>query len=265
MAFQLGSEIIDYYNSPERGGLNARGAEIEFALVSTEVQSHDNSANNLAVNNGFEATYLDATNNRTANIRAGFGFFRGVDSSAPPVPLSFAQRRRIVIIDNTNPGNPVILFNNIPLNSGALGDANVNTIKAAIDSVEPALIAQSFDDWKGAFSFPPGMDSPGSDPDRDGADNLTEFFAETNPLDSRSTPLNTVEVTPEGVRFKFQIATDRVETPYQLQAGTLDNFSDYIPDEDDISIIMDEEGIEHLTVDFPPGSGPFYRILLTHP
>ena len=109
------------------------------------------------------------------------------------------------------------------------------------------------------------MDSPGSDPDRDGADNLTEFFAETNPLDSRSTPLNTVEVTPEGVRFKFQIATDRVETPYQLQAGTLDNFSDYIPDEDDISIIMDEEGIEHLTVDFPPGSGPFYRILLTHP
>jgi len=266
MTSQLGSEIISYYNSPERGGLNANGVEIDFVLVSTEVTSNwDNSINNLSQNNGFEFSYLDATGNRGSNIRAGFGYFRGQDSSAPPGRLAFNQRRRIVILNNTDPNNPIILYNDLPLSSGALGSAKVAEMRSAIDSADFTLSKQNYSEWTSSHSLPLGQETPDADPDLDGSANIEEFFAGTDPSDSRSRPFHRIETTPTGIIYKFQIATDREETPFKIQGGPLDNFVILEPGSENISIGTNGDGLEEVSVVLPPTAGPFFRILLTHP
>ena len=266
MASQLGSEIISYYNALGRGGLNANGVEIEFVFVSTEVSSNwDNSINNQSQNNSFQFSFLDATNNRSSNVRAGFSFFRGQDSSAPPGNLPFSQRRRIVILNNTDPNNPIILYNDLPLSSGSLGSAKVTEIRTAIDSANFTLSEQSYSDWTSSYSFPLGLESPNADPDLDGATNIEEFFAGTTPVDTKSRPFHRIETTPTGIIYKFQIATDREETPFVIQGGSLDNFITLEPGEENISIGTNDDGMEEVSVILPLTAGPFFRILLTHP
>ena len=249
MTSQLGDFIIDHFTD----GRNENGVEIEFIFLSLEEASNwDTSINNLSMNNGFEVTAIDATQNRTQNIRAGFSFFRGVEMTGPPGSLSFAQRRRIVVIDNTRPGNPVIRHNDLPLSSGALGTENINTIRAALNSAIAPPAGITFEAWQDTFAFPADQTSELADPDRDGSSNLLEFHAGTNPVDPRSKPLSGIIPTPDGWAFQYQEATDRLGITHRLQSGPLQSLTEFIPNPDQISIVPINEMINQITVQLSP-------------
>ena len=233
------------------------GVEIDFNMISIEVTSNwDNSINNISANNNFEFTFIDATNNRSSNVRSGFSYFRGVDSSGSPFSFPFSQRRRVVIIDNTNPAAPEILYNEIP-ERDSLSANDVANLFNAINSVEAAPVGLDFATWQGDFTFPDGLSGPNDDPDGDGTENLLEFVAGTDPLNSTFSSPGELIRTEEGLAFRYQMATDRIGVTHRLQNAGLENFTDFTPDSP--QIIALSETVNQITITLAPGVRGFFR------
>jgi len=260
MTSQLGDLIIDHFED----GPNDNGVDIEFIFLSVEEASNwDTSINSLTFNNGFEVAAIDATNNRTQNVRSGFSFFRGVEMTGPPGSLPFSQRRRIVVIDNTTPGNPVIRHNDLPLGSGALGTTNTTAIRAAINSAQVPPPGITFSSWQSEFTIPDGLNSELHDPDGDGSSNLLEFHAGTNPVDINSKPVSGIISIPDGLAFRYREATDRTGITHRLQTGPLNNLTDFIPDPGQVSVLPLNEMINEITVILSPSPRTFIRQIVS--
>jgi hypothetical protein len=220
----------------------------------------DNSINNLSMNNDFEFSCLDATDNRSQNIRSGFTYYRGIDSSGSPFGFPFSERRRIAIIDNSDPANPVIKYNAIP-QSDSLSANDVTTLQAAINSVLPAPARLDFAAWLGRFTFPADQDGANNDPDRDGAHNLLEFFSGTDPLAASSVPVARIEKTNEKMIFRYHVAKDHLGMTHRLQTGPLDSLTDFVPSEQEITPVS--EKIDEITVTLTAGTSGFIRQIVT--
>lgn len=230
-------------------------------MVSIEEGSNwDNSINNLSTNNDFEFSYLDATDNRSQNVRSGFTYYRGIDSSGSPAGFPFSERRRIAIIDNSDPANPVIKYNATP-QSDSLSTTDVTSLKAAINSVEQAPAGLDFMGWQGTFTFPTDQNGTNNDPDRDGYSNLLEFFSGTDPLSVTSVPLARIEKTDGKMTFRYRVARDRIGINHHLQTGPLDNLTNFFPSEQETTPVSEE--IDEVIVTLPAGASGFIRQLVT--
>lgn len=268
MTAQLGQHIIDHFEAPASVGKNINGVEIDYLFLSIEVTpNYDNSINRLASNNGFEVTALDATQNRNGTVRSGFSYFRGVAMTGSPGSLDFADRRRIVVIDNTVAGKPIIRHNDLPLSSGALGNANIAAIRDAINVAAPPASGASFETWRDGFVFPAGQDGELADADGDCASNLLEFFAGTDPVDLLSAPMSGIEKDTEGLFFRYRAANNRTGISHRLQIGPLDNFTDYSPLPEEITMNRVSETIDEFSVRLPPEARLFLRqvVILSPP
>ena len=256
VARQVGRDVSKYF--VDNGGASSNGIEVVSLLLSTEVGggSNDSTTMSIANLNHYHKGGLDSTNTRM-DPREGFEFFRGQAITSWPV----GDRRRVVIINgsqNSASHEPWEILYNEQFPSS-------NTMIETVNSVTQAPPLATFEEWVGGYTFPLGLETPNADPDLDGATNIEEFFAGTNPIDGRSGPILRLVKTSSGVVFKFQTATDRVKIPFALQGGSLDNFITLDPDEDDISASAINEDLQEVSIKLPPTSGPFFRILLTHP
>ena len=256
VARQVGRDVSKHF--VDNGGASSNGIEVVSLLLSTEVNggSNDSTTMSIANLNHYHKGGLDSTNTRM-DPREGFGFFRGQAVTSWPVE----DRRRVVIINgsqNSASHEPwEILYNEQFPNS--------DTMIETVNSVTQAPPLTTFEEWAGGYTFPLGRETPNADPDSDGATNIEEFFAGTNPISGLSRPILRLVKKPSGVVFKFQTATDRVEIPFAIQGGSLDNFITLNPDENDISTSALSEDLQEVLIDLPSTSGPFFRILLTHP
>ena len=220
----------------------------------------DNSVNNISNNNDFEFSYLDATNNRSMDVRSGFSYFRGLDSSGSPFSFPRSERRRIAIIDNTDPSTPIIRYNAIPQRD-SLSASDVTELSAAINSITPAPLGLDFTTWQAGITFPLGLEGATADPDGDGDSNLFEFFAGTDPLDLHSRSSAEIRRENGTVTFQYQVAKDRIGVSHQLQTGALDSLQNFTPDSVEATPI--DENLDLITVTLPPGPKSFIRRILT--
>lgn len=261
MVSQLGDNIIDFFESSNRGPLqstNDNGVDIEYIALSMEPFGEDRNTINLSVNNGYSFWGLDAAADRSMP-REGFSTFSGFPASSPPGALGFTNRRRIVVIDATNSSNLVVRHNDLPLSNGTLGTENINLIRAAINAVEPAPEGVDYASW--STNNLAGSDETGfeEDPDRDGWSNGIEFSAGTDPLNQNSTPLLEFSQTATGFRYSYQQASDRVGISHQLQTGPLESLNPFEPAVENLSRESMAENIEKITVTLPADFGPFLR------
>ncbi len=263
MVSQLGNEIIDHFNDASRGnlaGMNDSGIEITSMLLSLETSGFDPSIRTTANNNEFTLRGLDSLSDRTSNLRSGFSFFFGVEAAPPPGALAFADRRRIIVIDNRDAQNPVIRHNDIPLDSGSLGSANIELIRAAVNNT-PIAEGLDFTAWLGEFSIPSGQDGPADDPDLDGATNLLEFSAGTDPLQRNSFPQVTLEKAQGGVSFSYERLIEATGISRTIQTGPLSDITTtHLPAEEDLTVTPIDDDREKVTVSLPSTVGPFFRL-----
>ncbi|MDB4318901.1 hypothetical protein N9916_00920 [Akkermansiaceae bacterium] len=264
MISQLGNEIIAHFGSATRGTLtdkNDNGIEVEALLLSLEVSGWDSSIRTAATNNDFELFGLDSKADRSTNVRDGFSFYRGVASTGLPGSLSFGQRRRIVVIDHTDPGNPLIRHNDLPTSSGALGAANVSLIREAINEATHPPAGLSFETWTTENSLTSGQDGATDDPDLDGSANLLEFSAGTNPLDRALVPSFTLEKAETGFTFSYERLIDATGITRSLLTGPLDAITaEFTPSEADIAVSPIDDDREKVAVTLPASFGPFIQL-----
>jgi hypothetical protein len=263
MVSQLGDNIIDFFGSSRRGvnaGKNDQGVEVEYLLISTEVSSSfDNSINNVATNNRYTGSGPDCLPDRSTLVRDGFSFFRGTTMTPPPGSLSFADRRRIVVIDATDPTELVIKHNAQPLSSGALGEEIVSAVREAVNSVAPAPMGLSYDNWRSGMAFPSGLDGPNDDPDGDHDDNLLEFFTGSDPVDAASRAQGVLTRTPTGFLYTYRRAREIVGVTHTLQAGALENLVNFTPEASDVTTTAIGSEVAETSVALPPDFGPYLR------
>ncbi|MEN8693981.1 MAG: hypothetical protein ACN4GG_08090 [Akkermansiaceae bacterium] len=265
MVSQLGNEIHRFFDSATRGdlaGKNDNGVEVETILLSLETMNFDGSVLSVSNNNGFDSRGLDSLNDRTSEIRDGFSFYRGVASSPPPGALGFAQRRRIVVIDATTPGSPVVRHNDLPLSSGALGATNVNLIRAALNNAEAPSAGTTFEAWAAENSVTTGSNGPLDDPDQDGWENALEFSAGTDPKDRYSFPSQELERTETGFIMTYTRYMPAINLTRTWLSGPLNAVNTkYIPLETDTTVeSTSDPDVEKVTITLPSDFGPFIRL-----
>lgn len=177
-------------------------------------------------NNHFSSTHIDADGEKS-NFWNGMSFFRGKVITRVP---STSERRQIVVINGlagatrSSDGSPIaqweILHNEAPP-GGSLN--NAEEILAAINAVTPGPVLLSYSAWEAQQLFPPGGEGAQSDPDRDGASNLQEFFGGTDPQDPGEVDVPFLRLVEGGVEFVYWRAkglagvTARVEMTGSLQ------------------------------------------------
>ena len=267
MVSQLGNEIIDHFNDASRGdlvGRNDSGVEFTSILLSLETSGFDRLIRTAAENNGFSQHGLDSLSDRNSNVRDGFSFYRGVGSTGPPGSLSFAQRRRIVIIDNRDAFNPVIRHNDLPLGSGSLGAPNVALIQAAINNT-PAPSELDFNTWLADFSPPAGQNGTFDDPDQDGSTNLLEFSSGTDPTNASDFPFQKLVASEDGFQLTVRRFTMAGGIARGFDSGTLGNLSSTNIDESNATSISLGGDIEEVSIPLPANFGPFIRQTVTLP
>ena len=258
MVSQLGNEIIDHFNDASRGdlvGRNDSGVEFTSILLSLETSGFDRLIRTAAENNGFSQHGLDSLSDRNSNVRDGFSFYRGVGSTGPPGSLSFAQRRRIVIIDNRDAFNPVIRHNDLPLGSGSLGAPNVALIPSELD----------FNTWLADFSPPAGQNGTFDDPDQDGSTNLLEFSSGTDPTNASDFPFQKLVASGDGFQLTVRRFTMAGGIARGFDSGTLGNLSSTNIDESNATSISLGGDIEEVSIPLPANFGPFIRQTVTLP
>ncbi|MGC6583181.1 MAG: hypothetical protein ACON4K_12770 [Akkermansiaceae bacterium] len=264
----MGNEINNFFSAEGRGALagkNDNSVEVKAVLLSVEAQGFDRSILNASNNNNFDHHGIDSLSDRSSEIRAGFSFYRGVASTGPPGSLAFAQRRRIIVIDTTEPGNPIVRHNDLPLSSGALGQTNIDLIRAAVNQATPFVpppAGTTFASWATEHSLASGSDSPHDDPDGDGWQNALEFSAGTNPSVASSFPNYTLQKTENGFSLSYTRLVPAIDLTRTWEMGPLSSVtSEFIPSIDDtvVEATADPE-LEKVTISLPSDFGPFIRL-----
>jgi hypothetical protein len=267
MVSQLGDNIIAYFDDPARGlnaGKNDQGVEIEFLLLSLEESDiYDNSINTAANSNGFEGRGPDSKADRMTLVRDGFSFFSGLPSTIPPGQLDFGERRRIVVVDATDPSQMVVRHNDKPLDSGALNSGIISSIRAAVNAATPPPTGLDYATWRAGIAFPIGEGDPNDDPDGDGSDNLLEFYAGSNPIDGGESARGSLTRTPTGFLYVYRRAKGLVGVGHSLEAGALDQFTTFTPQALDVEITDLDAETEELAVTLSSSFGPFLRQSVT--
>lgn len=258
MTSQFGSKIISQFDDASRGpnqGRNDHGVLVHFILVSTEIEtSWEFSIENLRSGFGFPKAAVDVDPNRVSGARSAWAFFRGAPTPDPSF-LPFAQRRRMVIINNQSNAEGLelreILINELPENSGAISRAAEQSMLSAINSVRPGIalpdndgdgdpdVSDPDDDNDGlpdevetALGLDPltadsdgnGTSDADEDQDRDGFTNAQEVvLLGSDPTDRKSGFSFDLQVTNGGHRIVFPTLSGR---RYLIQRSTsLDGFS----------------------------------------
>lgn len=265
MVSQLRDKIFDHFEASSRGNLigkNDQGVEVETILLSLETSGWDGSVLTASTNNGFDVHGLDSLSDRTSEVRDGFSFYRGVASTGPPGSLGFAQRRRIVVVDATEPGSPLVRHNDLPLSSGALDATNVELIRAAINNASITPAGTTFEAWATENLLSAGSASPLDDPDGDGWQNALEFSAGTDPSNGSSFPVLEMEQTEIGFELTFTRFVPAIELVRTWQTGPLESITTaYIPENEEVTVEnTDDPDIEKVTVTLPADFGPYIRL-----
>ena len=141
----VGDGILDYYGSPDRGGLrgkNAKGVEIVSILLSTEPAANwDPLSISFAPTNGFMSWGLDAKADRS-NPRTLLGYFRGGFIKSTNLYDWGDDRRRLVVI-NLVQGSPNTSHREILINTNSFSSADAREARSVIDRVRPARVVPS--------------------------------------------------------------------------------------------------------------------------
>lgn len=181
---QFGSKITSFFNNPARGanqGRNDHGVEIEFILISTEVNSYDSSIESARNDYAFDRGGIDSTPARNREIRLGFAYYYGTAPPASMFSVPFEDRRRVVILNGVTsaPSQQFleVLHNDTAQSSGSLSVSDETLIKAAINSVRPGVVLPDHDG-----DGDPDETDP--DDDNDGVPDADEIALGLDPFDA---------------------------------------------------------------------------------
>lgn len=284
MISQVGSDITRPFNSASRGvnaGRNDHGVEIEFILISTEVDFFDGDIESAKDLQGFDAAGIDATPNRSGDVRKGFGHFYG--SPAPSMfSVPFEDRRRIVVLNGVenSPGLQLreVLYNNTAQPSGDIAPSDEVAIANAINSVQPAVVLVDTDN-----DGDPDETDP--DDDNDGLPDTAELALGLDPLlaDSNQNGVSDADEDADGDRFtniqevtllqtdpldpasRFEFSLTGGSTDHAISFPTLagrryvvecsDNLEAFTPAQS----VIGTGGVEMIDLG-PVGSRKFYRV-----
>jgi len=208
--------------------------------------------------NGYTHGGLDADANRSS-VRIGLTYYRGEAIGRWPI----SDRRRVVTVNGVanSPSHQqweILTNDQFPNHSNLINQ--INSVAAPV--LTPV---NDYENWAPNFSFPADLSGPNDDPDGDGAKNIQEFYANTDPLLSNSTPPAELSRIPQGFSYRYQRSIDLSGVTHALETGPLDNFTTYIPPEGTTTVVQTGDSTEEVTVSLPSDFGPFIRERLTMP